>query len=221
MLDRNRPGVERRDDTGIRLRMHGDIGAVTLGLLDARREFCGAVCRREQRIGEAGHAAPRHELDLGSAAEQVVAHRSAHLVRAVGDLRPTEPLGDAGPLPAVEVRVPVIGRPEITMPRGLTDRRTAGVDAWAGEHAGIQCLLKAEGVAAHVPHRREAGHQVIVRTARRADRLFGDVLVQHHVQKRRRIGDVPVSLDHARHQRAPAAVDDIDLDLFLTVCSCS
>jgi len=158
VLDRDSARVERCDDTRVRLRMNGDVGSVALGLLDRGRKFFGAVLRGEERVGEAGHAATCHELNLRRTPEQIVPHRAADFSHAVGDLGPSEVLGNTAALTTVKIGMAVIGGSEIPMPGGLRDGCTAGVNSRARENASVERLLNAKGVAAHVADRGEAGH---------------------------------------------------------------
>ena len=146
------------------------------------------------------------DLDDGGRVEPLVTEVLGLDIHTIGDQGVLPSVDVPSVLRPVEMRMAIHMCPEITMPRCLSDACAAGVDTGSWKFPGVQRPFDTEAIASAIAYGRKAGHEVVVRPTRRMNPLLESILIQQS-REIRRYHDVPMSLDHARHQHPAAAVD--------------
>ena len=185
--------------------MHRRVGISVASRLDAGTELGLAEGQHVQRGARRCDASAAHELDLRSALEELFAHPQTNLVRAVGDIGGARLLHEA----QWTARTPrQIGQRRIVaVAAGRRDHGAGRIDARPGREPVVDCLLQREGRAAEIPDGGKAAHQRSLGLCARGKEDIAYVRRQQRGDRKRREDRMPMGVDQARHQDAPAAID--------------
>ena len=173
-------------------------------LLDRRPHLAFRELQAVERVVGRSHAARHHDLHVVGALAHLLARRLAHLVGTIGDRRLEGQAAAAGAA-AVDIRAaPAVG----VAARG-PDRLAGDEQARADEMTLLDARLDAPITSARVAHRGEAAVEHGAQPCCRARREQGQRHRLHEADVDLAVDDVHVAVDQPRHQRAPAAIDDV------------
>lgn len=148
---------------------------------------------------------PPIKLDLGGAEFQLLAHGRQNAVGAVGHPHEADCLGAR--LTTAQGRRTFVDETEVAVSGGLRDRGLAGVDAGTEARFGVNDLLDADGIAAHVADRNESAQQSVPGPCQGGRGELG--LCRHH-QVDHGVGhadQMDVGVDHPGHEDPSGPVD--------------
>ena len=205
VLDRAHAAAHRAFDRRSGVGMGQHIGLAPARLRDDGADLVLGVAEGADRIGRRSDAAGRHDLDLVGAHLQLLAHRPAHVIDAVGNARQRADAHAAGArCVAGEV---VRAGAHVAVAAGLAERAAGDEQPRTVGQTGLDRLLQRMAGAAGVAHGGEAAPQHAAQQQRRAQRH------QHvrHVHLLRQIeldGDrMHMQVDQAGHQRLALEID--------------
>jgi hypothetical protein len=201
---------DRPPHGGRGVRVHADIGAPVLGRLHRGPQLVLGEGRDVERTVRRGHAPAGRQLDLRSPEQELLARADPHLVRRIGhhgaahDLHPRQRTAQ---LPRQRGRAA-----EIAVAASDGDDRPRRIDARPGYQTFVDGALQPERRPSEVAHAREAAHQGSLGLRARQQVQVADVTVDRLGRQRPDEHSVPVVVDQAGHQRAPAALDASQFD---------
>ncbi len=189
-----------------RVGMHGDVRAPVRRSLDGSAQLFVGERHGVERAVWRRHAAAGAELDLRGAEHQLLAHPQADFIGAVGDRESADqfPTGQRRAWRARHFE----RQPEVAVSGRDRDHRAGWPDARTDDHAFIDGALEAPRRSAHVAHGGEPAHQRVGGLGARHEVGVALGVGQRGRGRRPHEDGVPVHVDQARHERAPAPVDD-------------
>ncbi len=185
-----------------------DVSTPILGGFHRRAQFGQGELYRIEWIVERRRAASGHELDLRSAAQQLLAGGLAHTVGAVGNGRRAQVFGMAYRATG-RARPDLVQKAEVAVPCGLRNHGATWKNARPLHQSLVDGALERKHRPACVAHRSETSQQgaLRLRTSRQVNqRGIGHEQVLHG---HRRHQAVPMRIDQPRHEHPAAAVDDL------------
>ncbi len=149
VFDASDSGFEGAGDSFRVVNVYHDVGSPVLGSLHGRADLRFEKFGHVQRIVQGCRAAPGHQFDLRGTLPQVFARGRHDGIGSVHDPRSSEFLRMGQFAAAARVGV-FVDHSEIPVSGRLGDHRSAGVDAWAGQYAGVDGVFQSENGSAGV-----------------------------------------------------------------------
>ena len=205
VFDAFHAGGDRAPDGLVRVRMHRDIGAPVPGGFNRGAQLGLGEGRCVERAVRRRHPPAGRQLDLRSALHQLLAHANADLIRTVRDHGGAKQF--AARQRSAERARHFERLAKVAVTAGDGDDGTGRVDARPGDDALVDGTLEPERRPAHVANGGEPAHQCVRRLGACDQIEVSDVPHQQRCGRRPHHHRVPVVVDQAGHQRAPAAVD--------------